>query len=147
MAIKIAAPGLSLIIIMIVVLFALVMPLSPVMTVTVQIQSRGSPAFSATQALYQRIPLSSALGAQRDTPVLTVLSANAGTMSLQIVVSYKGSILTSYVFQQIGDGIYQIKVTYLINTNEDRTTPYLLQFILSQDSTLISQFVLNILPA
>ena len=147
MSVRIQTSGLAIIFLMLGIIFVSVIPLSPLLTITVQIQSR-QPFLSATQALYQRIAISSGLAAQRDVPVLTVLAGTGGNFQLEISVSYKDKIITSpYVFPGLGDGMCQVKITYLVNAEEDRSTPYVVRLWLLQNSLVVAETSLLVLPA
>jgi len=137
--------GLALIILILGTGFLLMAPLSPRITVTVAIE-RPMPKLSILLGNYEKIPVGTALAATRDTPLLTVLSGTVGHYTLDFHVNYRETKLSNASFSALGEGTYQIKVTYLRTPDETKGTPYVVMLTLWEDGIKQQESRIDIFP-
>jgi len=126
------AIALGLIGLVLICLVFLVWPLSPTLNISFRITtpSQSPPTMEAVDANYDKAPLLTSITA---TGKITVSSSEAtqGQYSLTIVISYGGNVLTTGSYTSLGDGLYEMHVTYLQRYGEQTTNPYLVSFSLS----------------
>ena len=110
-----AAFVLPLILLIFLVSFSfLALPLAPTLKVTFKITSQiYPPAVQVTEAIYNKVSLFATTSTTKGNIILSYLGVTTGSYSLFIAVSYGATTLSTDTFSPLGDGLYQLSVTYL----------------------------------
>jgi len=127
-----AAFVLPLILLIFLVSFSfLALPLAPTLKVTFKITSQiYPPAVQVTEAIYNKVSLFATTSTTKGNIILSYLGVTTGSYSLFIAVSYGATTLSTDTFSPLGDGLYQLSVTYLPRWGEQSSTPYIVAFTL-----------------
>lgn len=142
-------PVLIVIVVLIGVTLTVNMPVSPRITVTLAIerpQSWAPPKISFISSAYDRIPIGAALAAQRDTPILALVSGVSGTYVLTIEITYRQQKTASAGFPNIGTGTYQISVFHFPRAEENKDIPYVAKIALFEGTQRLQDLTVNIYP-
>jgi hypothetical protein len=138
--------ALTIIIIMLAAFFLMSIPLSPSLAVTLSIDTKQyTPILTVTSFAYSKVPLPVALVTTRDVPFLAGSSPTTGTSQLRFTVSYAGTVLSDYVFVNLGDGTYQVKVLYSPRP-EQSGTGYVVAMTLTAPNSQTASATVNIFP-
>lgn len=126
MAAQIGGIGIVLVLIVVVFASASVLPICPTITLAFEVKTQGygqTPTITLTSVLYQKVPFLSYLSSERDKLVLSRVTAQEGEYSLSVTVRYGDAQISQGGFPTVGNGIYQLRISYFPRT-EDSKTPY-----------------------
>ena len=125
-----------IIVIILVLLVAVVtvtsVPISPSISVSFSVKTVAPTYYSNPSTVqlsllsvsYQKVSFATYYSSQRDTLLLTGSVAQSGSYTLTANVTYGGNAVSSPTpFSSIGDGVYQLKVTYFPRA-EQANVPY-----------------------
>ena len=99
------------------------------------------------EASYGKTSLLSA-GGSTGNITLSYLQATQGDYSLTIVITYGGTVLSSESYILLGDGLYEMHVSYFPRFGEQSATPYSITFSLSySNGVAIGDLTLPIYPS
>lgn len=149
-----AAGALPVILIVFLVLVVgFILPLSPTLTVTFKISSPSVslPQIEVVQGVYSKSPLWSTTKVTKGTIVITYLSGsqspNLASYQLDVVISYKGQLLSTANYASITDGLYSMYTVYLPSLGEEATSPYTIIFTITTQSGYQSMATATLYPS
>ena len=123
-------------------------PLSPTLTTSFRITtpSQSPPTMEAVDANYNKAALFTSMTAAGKIAISSS-AASQGQYSLTIVISYAGNVLSTGSYTSLGDGLYEMQVSFLPRFGEQTTSPYLVSFSLSYSNGVgIGDLTLPIYP-
>jgi len=141
---------LLLVILFVAILVALAaLPLGPTLGATFRITTppQSPPTMEVVESSYGKTSLLST-GGSTGNITLSDLQATQGDYSLTIVITYGGTVLSSGSYSFLGDGLYEMHVSYFPRFGEQSATPYSVTFSLSYSNGVsIGDLTLPIYPS